>query len=52
MNYAFNIDKFKVNESHNQIENRALQKLHLENIYPYASEEIRANQYIANMAAI
>jgi hypothetical protein len=49
VNYAFNIDKFKAHEPFNQIEKMKLQKQHLENIYPYASEEIRANSYINNL---
>lgn len=50
VNFAFNIDKFKAHEPFNQIEKMKLQKQHLENIYPYASEEIRANSYINNLA--
>jgi hypothetical protein len=50
VNYAFNIDKLKVHEPFNQIEKRKLQKQHLENIYPYASEEIKANPYIDDLA--
>lgn len=49
VNFAFNIDKFKAHETLNQIEKRTLQKQNLKNIYPYASGEIRANAFIADL---
>jgi hypothetical protein len=49
VNFTFNNDKFKAHETLNQIKKRALQKQHLKNIYPYASEEIRANAFIADL---
>ena len=50
VNFALNKENLKGYKSLTSDEMIAIKKQHARTIYPYASEEIKANEYIANMA--